>query len=275
MGMLSINSNHSAMSSSIAAKKASTGIDNAIEKLSSGSRINFAKDDAAGQAIATRLSAEIMGLEQASRNASYVVKGVAIADSALQEVASLILRSRELSVAAANGTYSDLDREALNAELSQLVEEIVTIGNNTKFAGIKFFEDKIVSFQIGPDSGNVFTVDAQHFSTVGLSQAGFFQGNILNETSAQLNMAAMDSALSVVSSFRSNLASTSNRMEYLISNLDSVKSNLSIAQGRIQDADFAKETGNLANSQILQQAATAMIAQANINKASVLYLLET
>ena len=273
--MLSINSNHSAMSSSIAAKKASTGIDNAIEKLSSGSRINFAKDDAAGQAIATRLSAEIMGLEQASRNASYVVKGVAIADSALQEVASLILRSRELSVAAANGTYSDLDREALNAELSQLVEEIVTIGNNTKFAGIKFFEDKIVSFQIGPNSGNVFTVDAQHFSTVGLSQAGFFQGNILNETSAQLNIAAMDSALSVVSSFRSSLASTSNRMEHLISNLDSVKSNLSIAQGRIQDADFAKETGNLANSQILQQAATAMIAQANINKASVLYLLET
>ena len=92
----------------------------------------------------------------------------------MQEVASLILRSRELSVAAANGTYSDTDREALNAELSQLVEEIVTIGNNTKFAGIKFFEDKIVSFQIGPDSGNVFTVEAQHFSTVGLSQAGFF-----------------------------------------------------------------------------------------------------
>ena len=119
-------------------KKASTGIDKAIEKLSSGSRINFAKDDAAGQAISTRLSAEIMGLEQASRNASYVVKGVAIAESALQEVASLILRSRELSVAAANGTYSDTDREALNAELSQLVEEIVTIGNNTKFAGIKF-----------------------------------------------------------------------------------------------------------------------------------------
>ena len=140
---------------------------------------------------------------------------------------------------------------------------------------IKFFEDKIVSFQIGPDSGNVFTVDAQHFSTVGLSQAGFFQGNILNETSAQLNMAAMDSALSVVNSFRSNLASTSNRMEYLISNLDSVKSNLSIAQGRIQDADFAKETGNLANSQILQQAATAMVAQANASKSTVLTLVQS
>ena len=95
--MLSINSNHSAMSSSMAAKKASNGIDKAIEKLSSGSRINFAKDDANRHAISTRLSGEIMGLEQASRNASYVVKGVAIADLALQEVASLILRSRVIS----------------------------------------------------------------------------------------------------------------------------------------------------------------------------------
>ena len=271
--MLNVNSNYSANFASYAASSAVKGVNSAIEKLSTGSRINFAKDDAAGLAISMRLKAELQGLSMASKNAADVQNAAAVADAALNTVSSLILRSRELSVLAANDTYSNSDRIALNAEFSQLVDEIISIGNTTEVAGIKLFEDKTVMFQIGANSNETITIEAQHFSSVGLSRSGFLQGNILTSSSAQQNIVQLDLAIAVVSTYRGQIASSSSQMGYTIANLDQMHLNLSVSFGKIQDADFAKETGNLAKHQILQQAATAMIAQANVSKSSILTLV--
>ena len=275
LGILNINSNYSASFASNATKSASEGLHSAMEKLSTGLRINYAKDDAAGLAISMRLKAELRGISMASRNAADAQNGFAVADTALNTVSSLILRSRELSLLAANDTYSNSDRIALNAEFSQLVDEIINIGNNTEFAGIKLFEDKTVTFQIGPNSNDTVDIYAQHFSSVGLSRSGFLQGNILSSSSAQQNITQLDLAITVVSTYRGQIASTSAKMGYTVANLDQISVNLSSSNGRIEDADFALETSNLAKNQILQQAATAMLSQANASKASVLSLIRS
>ena len=271
--MLRINTNYAASFASMAVSNSSKALDGAMEKLSSGLRINFAKDDAAGQAIATRLNAEIMGLNRATKNAADLRNGVAVGDSALKEVAGLLLRSRELSVAAATATFSASDRVSMNAEFYQMVEQITVIGETTEVAGIKLFEDKFVSFQIGANSGDTFIVESRSFSTAGLSQSGFLMGDILTIASAQQNILSMDAALATVNTFRSNLASTANRMEHVISNLDQIRLNLNTSRGRIIDTDYAKETTELAKNQILQQVGIAMIAQANTSKASLRVLL--
>ncbi len=271
--MLNINSNYSANFASYAAASAIKGVNSAIEKLSTGSRINFAKDDAAGLAISMRLKAELQGLSMASKNAADVQNGLAVADTALNNVTSLILRSRELSVLAANDTYSNSDRIALNSEFNQLVDEIINIGNSTEIAGIKLFEDITVMFQIGPNSNDNIDIQAQHFSSIGLSRSGYLQGNVLTSSSAQQNITQLDFAIAVVNTYRGEIASTSSKMSYTIANLDQTHLNLSVSFGQIQDADFALETSKLAKSQILQQAATAMLSQANASKASVLSLI--
>ena len=273
LGILNINSNYSASFASNATKSASKGLNSAMEKLSTGLRINYAKDDAAGLAISMRLKAELRGISMASRNAADAQNGFDVADTALNTVSSLILRSRELSLLAANDTYSNSDRVALDTELSQLVDEIINIGNNTEFAGIKLFEDKTVTFQIGPNSNDTVDIYAQHFSSVGLSRSGFLQGNILSSSSAQQNIAQLDLAITVVSTYRGQIASTSAKMGYTVANLDQISVNLSSSIGRIEDADFALETGKFAKNQILQQASTAMLSQANASKASVLSLI--
>ena len=272
-GILNINSNYSASFASNATKSASEGLHSAMEKLSTGLRINYAKDDAAGLAISMRLKAELQGISMASRNAADAQNGFDVADTALNTVSSLILRSRELSLLAANDTYSNSDRVALDTELSQLVDEIINIGNNTELAGIKLFEDKTVKFQIGPNSNDTVDIYAQHFSSVGLSRSGFLQGNILSSSNAQQNITQLDLAITVVSTYRGQIASTSAKMGYTIANLDQISVNLSSSNGRIEDADFALETGKFAKNQILQQAATAMLSQANASKASVLSLI--
>ena len=162
-------------------------------------------------AISMRLKAELQGLSMASKNAADVQNAAAVADAALNTVSSLILRSRELSVLAANDTYSNSDRIALNAEFSQLVDEIISIGNTTEVAGIKLFEDKTVMFQIGANSNETINIEAQHFSSVGLSRSGFLQGNILTSSSAQQNIAQLDLAIGVVSTFRGQIASSSSK----------------------------------------------------------------
>mgnify|MGYP000439237839 CR=1 FL=1 len=138
---------------------------------------------------------------------------------------------------------------------------------------VKLFEDKTVKFQIGPNSNESLEIQAQHFSSVGLSRSGFLQGNILTSSSAQQNITQLDLAITVVSTYRGQIASTSAKMGYTIANLDQMSINLSSSNGRIEDADFALETSNLAKNQILQQAATAMLSQANASKASVLSLI--
>ena len=275
--MLNINTNYAAAFASNAAKSASTGLDSAMEKLSTGSRINYAKDDAAGQAIATRLTAEIQGLSMASRNAADAQSMVDTAEGAMQEVHTILLRMRELAVQSANGTLTDADRSHTDAEFQHLEAEITRISDNTKWAGKGLIDGSLstgsaVSFQIGEGANQTIAVTIANFAATAPAISTVNQG-VSTATKAQASITRLDTAIANVSSERGKLGAVSNRLTSTINNLDQINVNLSASKGRIEDADFAAETGNLAKGQILQQAATAMLAQANASKLSVLTLV--
>ena len=275
--MLNINTNYAAAFASNAAKSASNGLDSAMEKLSTGSRINYAKDDAAGQAIATRLTAEIQGLSMASRNAADAQSMVDTAEGAMQEVHTILLRMRELAVQSANGTLTDADRSHTDAEFQQLEAEITRISDNTKWAGKGLIDGSLstgsaVSFQIGEGANQTIAVTIANFAATAPAISTVDQG-VSTATKAQASITRLDTAIANVSSERGKLGAVSNRLTSTINNLDQINVNLSASKGRIEDADFAAETGNLAKGQILQQAATAMLAQANASKQQVLTLI--
>lgn len=278
--MLNINTNYASAFASNAAKTASKGLESAMEKLSSGSRINYAKDDAAGQAISTRLSAEIQGLKMASRNAADAQSLLDTAEGAMQETSTVLLRMRELAVQSANGTLTDTDRGHLDAEFQQLMGEIDRIANNTTFAGEELLDGTYasVNFQVGTGAGEVITVsiaaaDSANIGTVASGLADLSAAEITTASDADDAIASVDQALADISTARGSLGAVSNRLGSTMSNLDQIAVNLTSSQGRIADADFAQETGNLAKNQILQQAATAMVAQANASKATILTLV--
>ena len=269
--MLNINSNYGAAFAAKAAKNTNNSLNTAFERLSSGSRINFAKDDAAGQGIATRLSAELRGIEMASRNASDAQAMIDTADGAHQEVHNMLLRMREIAVQAANGTLSGADRTALNEEVSALETEITSIANNTSFAGINLGTSTAVKFQIGANNGDNLDHTFKDFDATTISA----DVDVLSTGSAGNAISTLDAAISLIATRRGELGALSNRLSSTIANLDNIAVNLSSARGRIQDTDFAKETSNLAKSQIMQQAATAMLAQANASKGTVLTLIQS
>ena len=268
--MISINTNYGSLFASKSAGAAQKTMNSAMEKLSSGLRINNAKDDAAGQAIATRITAQIMGLDMASRNASNAQSMIDTAEAAHQEVHSMLLRMREIAVQAANGTLEAADRTALNEEIGALEEEITEIADNTTFAGKNLGTSQAVSFQIGTEKGNSLAVTFKDFdaTVIGADVA------VNTVTNAQNALDSIDNAISLISTRRGELGALSNRLSSTIANLDNISVNLSSARGRIQDTDFAQETSNLAKSQIMQQAATAMLAQANASKQTVLALIQ-
>ena len=290
--MISINTNNGGLFAAKAASQSQATIDSAMQRLSTGSRINNAKDDAAGQAIATRLTAEIQGLEIASRNVADGQSLVDTAEGALQETHTLLLRMREIGVQAANGTLSTSDNQALDAEFQQLVKEIDRIAQNTTWAGAALLngdaagaEDSTATFSfqagVGNNSGaDVFDVTVKNADATTLdvfvanaTVATDNDVNLLSQTSAGSAITAVDAAIASVSSERANLGAVSNRMASTMANLDQIRVNLTASKGRIADADFAAETANLAKGQILQQAATAMLAQANASKQQVLTLI--
>ena len=291
--MISINTNNGGLFAAKAASQSQATIDSAMQRLSTGSRINNAKDDAAGQAIATRLTAEIQGLEIASRNVADGQSLVDTAEGALQETHTLLLRMREIGVQAANGTLSTSDNQALDAEFQQLVKEIDRIAQNTTWAGAALLngnatgdEDSTATFSfqagVGNNSGaDVFDVTVKNAdaTTLDIYVAQTNNGvtsnsvSLLSQSSAQTAIGLVDTAIATVSSERANLGAVSNRMASTMANLDQIRVNLTASKGRIADADFAAETANLAKGQILQQAATAMLAQANASKQQVLTLI--
>ena len=291
--MISINTNNGGLFAAKAASQSQATIDSAMQRLSTGSRINNAKDDAAGQAIATRLTAEIQGLEIASRNVADGQSLVDTAEGALQETHTLLLRMREIGVQAANGTLSTSDNQALDAEFQQLVKEIDRIAQNTTWAGAALLngnatgdEDSTATFSfqagVGNNSGaDVFDVTVKNADSTTLdiyvaqTNNGVTSNSVglLSQSSAQTAIGLVDTAIATVSSERANLGAVSNRMASTMANLDQIRVNLTASKGRIADADFAAETANLAKGQILQQAATAMLAQANASKQQVLTLI--
>jgi flagellin len=233
-----------------------------LEKLSSGFRINRAADDAAGLAISEGLRSQVGGLKVAVRNAQDGVSVVQTAEGALTEVHSMLQRMNDLSVQYANGTQNTDSQAALGAEFDQLQEEIVRITDNTKFNGVALFNDADLTFQVGYDSADTITVTgADALAAVDTSAAV-----ITDSTTVQ-------TAITAISTQRASLGAFQNRFEHTINSVNVAIENLSASESRIRDTDMASEMVNFTRSNILQQAGTAMLAQANQAPQSVLSLL--
>jgi flagellin len=242
----------------------------AMEKLSSGYRINRAGDDAAGLAISEKLRGQIGGLTQASRNASDAVSLVQTAEGALNEVHSMLQRVRELAVQYKNGTLSTSDRTAIQSEVDQLKAEIERIGSDTEFNGIDLLNSgsTTISFQVG-------AADAQQITVATISVGAQVPSTVfaLSSASSQTDIQQIDDAINNVSAARAVFGAVQNRLEHTIANLASYTENLTASESRIRDADMASEMVQFTKLQILQQAGTSMLSQANQAPQGVLTLL--
>jgi len=247
-----------------------------MQRLSSGLRVNSAKDDAAGLAIAERMNAQVKGMNVAIRNANDAISLSQTAEGALGKVGDMLQRMRELAVQSANATNSAADRTSLDAEYQQLGSEITRTLSSTKFNGIAILAAGAGSqdFQVGANSSDTVTLTTTNMSsdaTIAAATSGNLKG--IDATAAHAAMDAIDTALDTVNSERALYGATQNRFEVVISTLQTAAENQTAARSRIMDADFAAETANLSRAQILQQAGTAMIAQANQAPQQVLQLL--
>ena len=242
----------------------------AMERLSNGKRINKASDDPAGIHRVMRLNAEIQGMKIASRNAADGQSLINTLDASLSEVQSILLRMRELAVQAISDTNSASDRTALDLEISQLELEITRIGGTTSFGGKLIFDGNTHYLQIGPRSGNTLEVQAY---TLSASTLGLIQ-DLTTRTNAETYLGAIDTAITDISEKRSAAGALSNRLDFIMSGLDNNRVNLIKSRSNIEDADFAAESVKLAKAKILEQVAIAMIAQANVRTSWVLKLLE-
>ena len=240
----------------------------ALQRLSSGLRINSAKDDAAGLAISERMTTQIRGLNQAARNANDGISLAQTAEGALAEVTNNLQRIRELAVQSANATNSVNDRLALDAEVQTLIEEIDRVAADTTFNGVQLLDTAAtLSFQIGANSGETVDVD-----TVNVD--GVIAGDVTDVLNANTMLDAVDTALTTVNGARADLGAAQNRFDSIVRSVQTTSENLSASRSRIVDADFAAETANLTRAQILQQAGTAMLSQANSAPQNVLALLQ-
>ncbi|PMR77697.1 flagellin [Billgrantia endophytica] len=245
----------------------------AMLRLSSGLRINSAKDDPAGQAIANRMTAQIRGLEQAARNANDGISLVQTAEGALNQVNDNLQRIRELTVQAGNGTLSPSDLDSIQEEIDMRLDEIDRIAAQTGFNGIGVLgEGRRVHIQVGANDGQTIAIDLPRFDrhTLGLGEFRVAEGA---GGATESPLETLDKALNQVDRQRSRLGALHNRFEAVIDNLQNTSLNLSAARSRIQDADYAREISNLVRAQIQQQVGMAVLAQANQQPAMVLELL--
>jgi flagellin len=271
--MAVINTNISALRASNANLAAGKMMGTAMERLSTGQRINGAKDDAAGLAIATRFSSDVRAINQGIRNANDGIALAQTAEGALDEVSNMLQRVRELAVQSRTGTYDASSRSYLDAEVEELQDQISDVLSNTSFNGVSLF-----STTSGTDVTVDIAIDATQ--TVTLTSKAI-DGNNLSATALDVSTAALaattitnvDAALGDVNASRASLGAGQNRLESAISNLTTNVANLTDARSRIMDADYSTETTALAKAQILSQASTAMLAQANQSQQSVLSLL--
>lgn len=240
-----------------------------LQRLSSGLRVNSAKDDAAGLAIGTRMDAQVRGMNVAIRNASDGISAAQTAEGGLIEVTNALQRMRELAMQAANGTNTTAEIALLNTEYQQLSAEIDRIVGATKFNGVTVLQNTAATvYQVGANSGDTITVSA-----ISIASGSFSLGSLSDNASGATALTAIDSALNTVNSHRATLGAVQNRFESTIANLRVSVENQAAAKSRIMDADFAAETAALTRAQILQQAGTAMLAQANAVPQNVLTLL--
>lgn len=267
-----INTNVAAINSHRNLSFNNTQMGKTMEKLSSGYRINRAADDAAGLAISEKMRFQINGLNQAQRNAQDGISLIQTAEGALTEVHSMLQRINVLANQSANGTYdSTEDRAALQDEVNQLLNEINNIANSTNFNGIDLLKSNAsVTFQIGVEGSNTLTVDMATMTVGALGVSGL---SISTQAAANSAIALVKSAIVAVSKHRGTLGAVQNRLEHTINNLGVTAENLSASESRIRNADMAKEMTEFTRNQILVQAGTSMLAQANSMPQNVLKLL--
>lgn len=278
--MTVIGTNISAMRAGNASKMANTALQTSMERLSTGKRINSAKDDAAGLAIANSMTSQIKGMSQGIRNANDGISMAQTAEGALNEVSNMFQRMRELTVQASNGTYSSDDLSNIKSEMDALVEQIDSVLANTEFNGNKLFdatagaaEDGNVVIQAGANASDTVTLDLSTNLTTdtAITAATAVDVSALSDDGSEL--ALFDTALQKISSTRASLGAAQNQLQSAVNNLTSNVTNLSDARSRIEDTDFSVETAALAKAQILSQASTAMLSQANQSQQGVLSLL--
>ena len=313
--MTVINTNTAATLTANALTKNERAMSQTMERLSTGSRINSASDDAAGLAISSKMTSQINGLNMAVRNANDAISMIQTVDGAVVEITSMLQRMRELTVQAASETNTVADKAALNTEFQALDDEIDRIATNTQFNGTKVMDGSLgaVAFQVGANASQTISVTFADFQTnFGATEASesgvdanssadldIFtnldratasnDSNAANGTDEAIDLDGqvitngathsdvlnrLDEALERVNEHRATLGATINRLEYAADNLANVSQNTSASRSRIQDADYAAETTELARTQIIQQAGTAMLSQANQQAQSVLALLK-
>ena len=291
---LYVNTNPSSLSAQRQLMGSAKSLDTSFERLSSGLRINSASDDAAGLLISNRLTSQVNGLNQSVRNANDGISLAQTAEGALDETTNMLQRMRTLSIQASNGSNSDKDRAAIQQEVSQLSTEINRIASDTTFGGENLLDGTYTGiFQVGADSNQTIsfnltdggvnnTIDYAGnggFTMSGLSsssttaQVSVSTASVSTVANAQSMVDTLDTMIAAVDSKRSELGAIQNRFGSTISNLSNITENVSAARARVRDADFAEETAKLTSSQILQQASSSILAQANQRPQTALSLL--
>ena len=292
--MAVVNTNVNASIAQNALVKNERNMNTAMERLSTGQRINSAKDDAAGLAISSRMTSQIRGLEAGVRNANDAISMLQTGDGALVEVTNMLQRMRELAIQASNGTTASADRDYLNSEYQNLASEIDRIADNTQWNGRAILDgtangsedDSTVAFQVGANAGQTISVNfgditqsatafAVFDSANGGTAASIAAGTAGSAvTTASAAITGIDAAITAVNSQRATFGAAVNQLTYAVDNLSNVKVNAEASRSRILDTDYARETSELARTQIIQQAGTAMLAQANQLPQTVLSLIQ-
>ncbi len=274
---LYVNTNVSSLNAQRNMANSSNSLDTSYQRLSSGLRINSAKDDAAGLQISNRLTSQIQGLDQGNRNANDGISLAQTAEGAMDEVTTMLQRMRTLAVQGANDTNTTADRTSLQTEVTALNAELDRISSQTTFGGIKLLDGTggtagVVSIQVGANASQTIDVDLK--GKTDSTSLSVKSGKVDTSADASAFITALDTAIATVGGYRANLGAVQNRFESTIRNQSNVSENLSAARSRIRDADFATETANMTKQNILQQASSAVLSQANQRPQVALSLLE-
>ena len=287
--MATINTNMAANIAANSLTRNERAMGSTMERLSTGIRINSAKDDAAGLAISSKMTSQINGLNQAVRNANDAISMIQVAEGALKGMTDMMQRMRELAVQSISDSNTTADRTALNSEFTQLRDQIEDIAEDTQWNGVSFLKTGTdMTFQIGANAGQTITVALDDFNqaastgplgnvdidgTGSASEVLLSTLDVTDATNAAKALYGLSDAINNIDSARATMGASMSRLEYAADNLTNIAQNSSAARSRVLDADYAAETTELARTQIIQQAGTAMLAQANQSQQQVLALL--
>ncbi|MGY5449760.1 flagellin N-terminal helical domain-containing protein [Agarivorans sp. MS3-6] len=271
---LVVNTNVSSLNAQRQLASSGNTLDTAYQRLSSGFRINSAKDDAAGLQISNRMTSQIQGLDRAVMNAQDGISVAQTAEGAMDELTNMMQRMRVLAVQSQDGINNSSDRTALQAEVSQLKLEMSRVATTTQFGGVNLLDGGYsAAFLVGANAGQNISVNISRSGGWGASGLGLASLSVSSVAGASAAMALLDSAIKLVDSERAELGAVQNRFQSTIRNLSNISENISGARSRIKDTDFAKETADLTKAQILQQTSTSILAQANQRPQAALALV--